>query len=36
METMKGLENFTFDECLQVAMIADIDGIKIPVLHINT
>ncbi len=35
METMKGLEDFTFDECLQVAMIADIDGIKIPVLHIN-
>ena len=35
MEAMKGLEDFTFDECLQVAMIADIDGIEIPVLHIN-
>ena len=32
---MKGLESFSFDECLSVATSADIDGIKIPFLHIN-
>ena len=32
---MKGLENYTFDECLQMASIADIDNVKIPFLHIN-
>lgn len=32
---MKGLEGFRFEECLQMANIADIDGVKIPVLHIN-
>ncbi|MDQ6757552.1 MAG: nucleotidyltransferase [Bacteroidota bacterium] len=35
MVNMKGLESFTFDECMGVATIADIDGIKVPVLHIN-
>ncbi len=35
MVKMKGLESFTFDECLSVATSADIDGIKIPFLHIN-
>ncbi|WP_419699230.1 nucleotidyltransferase [Mucilaginibacter sp. NFX135] len=32
---MKGLENYSFDECLQMASIAEIDGIMIPFLHIN-
>jgi len=32
---MKGLEDYTFDECLQMASIADIDGVSIPFLHIN-
>jgi predicted nucleotidyltransferase len=32
---MKGLEDYTFDECLQMASIADIDGVNIPFLHIN-
>jgi hypothetical protein len=32
---MKGLENLSFDECLKLASIADIDGLKIPFLHIN-
>ncbi len=32
---MKGLEGYTFDECLQMASYADIDNVKIPFLHIN-
>ncbi len=32
---MKGLEGYTFDECLQMASVADIDGVSIPFLHIN-
>lgn len=32
---MKGLEDLTFEECLEKASIADLDGIKIPFLHIN-
>ena len=32
---MKGLEGYTFDECLQMASVADIEGIHIPFLHIN-
>lgn len=32
---MKGLEGYSFDECLQMAAIADIDDIKVPFLHIN-
>ena len=32
---MKGLEKYTFDECLQMASIAEIENIKIPFLHIN-
>ena len=34
MTSMVGVEA-TFDECLQVARVADIDGIKIPVVHIR-
>ena len=33
--SMKGLEGYTFDESLQMASVADIDGISIPFLHIN-
>jgi len=32
---MKGLEEYTFDECLAMASIADIDDVLIPFLHIN-
>lgn len=32
---MKGLEGYSFDECFQMAAIADIDDIKVPFLHIN-
>jgi len=32
---MKGLEHLTFDECLQEASVADIEGVKVPFLHIN-
>jgi predicted nucleotidyltransferase len=32
---MKELEDYSFDECLSMASIADIEGIKIPFLHIN-
>lgn len=32
---MKGLEGYTFDECLQMASVADIENISIPFLHIN-
>jgi hypothetical protein len=32
---MKGLEAYTFDECLQMASVADIENVNIPFLHIN-
>ena len=32
---MKGLEGYTFDECLQMASVADIENVAIPFLHIN-
>jgi hypothetical protein len=32
---MKGLEGYSFDECLEMASIADIDNVTIPFLHIN-
>ena len=32
---MKGLENYTFDECLAMASIANIENVSIPFLHIN-
>jgi hypothetical protein len=35
LTNMKGLEDTTFDECLQQASIAELDGINIPFLHIN-
>ncbi|MFD1257764.1 nucleotidyltransferase [Mucilaginibacter terrae] len=35
LTNMKGLEDYTFEECLQMASVADIDGIDVPFLHIN-
>jgi len=32
---MKGIESYTFDECLKMAAIADIDDVQVPFLHIN-
>lgn len=32
---MKGLERLTFSECLDMASIADLEGAKVPFLHIN-
>jgi hypothetical protein len=32
---MKGLENFSFEECYQFSNKADIDGVIVPFLHIN-
>jgi len=32
---MKGLEGYTFDECLEMASIANIDDASVPFLHIN-
>jgi hypothetical protein len=33
--TMKGLEDFSFDDCLRQANMADIEDVRIPFLHIN-
>ncbi|WP_423735104.1 hypothetical protein [Chitinophaga caseinilytica] len=35
MTSMKGLEQLTFEDCLQMASIADFDTVKVPFLHIN-
>ena len=35
MGNIKGLEDFSFDECLQLASIAEIYDVKVPFLHIN-
>ncbi|WP_442588917.1 hypothetical protein ACSBL2_23080 [Pedobacter sp. AW31-3R] len=32
---MKGLEGYTFDECLDLASLADIEDVTVPFLHIN-
>ena len=32
---MQGLEGYSFDESLQMASVAEIEGISIPFLHIN-
>ena len=32
---MKGLEGHTFGECLEMASVADLDGVIVPFLHIN-
>jgi hypothetical protein len=35
LSEMKGLEEFSFDECLVQASIANLEGIRVPFLHIN-
>jgi hypothetical protein len=35
MTSLKGLEEFTFDECFSLATIATIENIDVPFLHIN-
>jgi hypothetical protein len=35
MTKMKGLGDHTFEECLNLASIADLDGTLVPFLHIN-
>ncbi|MFD0793814.1 hypothetical protein ACFQZX_09300 [Mucilaginibacter litoreus] len=35
MTEMKGLEAYSFEECLSMASVAEIDGVKVPFLHIN-
>lgn len=35
MTEMKGLENITFNDCLNMASTADLQGVKVPFLHIN-
>jgi hypothetical protein len=35
MTNMKGLENIAFSECLNMASIADLEGVRVPFLHIN-
>ena len=35
MTTMKGLEDYTFAECLDIASVAELEGIAVPFLHIN-
>ena len=35
MVNMKGLEDYSFDECHKSATIAEIDEIHVPFLHIN-
>ncbi len=32
---MEGLHEYTFDECLQLASVADIENVNVPFLHIN-
>lgn len=32
---MKGLEGYTFDECLEMASIANIEDANVPFLHLN-
>jgi hypothetical protein len=35
MTKMKGLENLSFESCFKMASMAEIEGVKIPFLHIN-
>jgi len=35
MTKMKGLEDYTFDDCLNIASVAELEGLSIPFLHIN-
>ncbi len=33
--TMKGLEHYSFEECLELASSANLNGVNVPFLHIN-
>ena len=35
MTSMKGLEELSFDDCYQQAPVSDLNGTKVPFLHIN-
>ena len=35
LTSMIGLEHLSFDECYDMATIADLNGVKVPFLHIN-
>ena len=35
MTEMKGLEEYSFGECYKIALISNLEGIKVPFLHIN-
>lgn len=35
LTSMKGLEGFSFEECLRIATIATIEKIEVPFLHLN-
>ena len=35
MTEVSGLENIPFDECYQLASVAELNGTKVPFLHIN-
>lgn len=35
MTSMKGVEDLSFLECLEIASVADLEGIEVPFLHIN-
>jgi|GEM_PF-4946565 len=35
MTSMKGIEDLSFLDCLELASIANIDGTEVPFLHIN-
>ena len=35
LTSVKGLEEFSFDDAYDLASIADIEGVKVPFLHIN-
>lgn len=35
LTTMRGLEAYTFEECLSIATIAEIENTAVPFLHIN-
>jgi predicted nucleotidyltransferase len=35
LTNMKGLEQYTFEECLQMASVADIEGVSVPFMHID-
>jgi hypothetical protein len=35
MTEMKGLEELSFDECYRMSLVADLNGVRVPFLHIN-